>query len=160
MIAPANVEIRFECLPLRSIQRWDIPLDASPKFQAKCERIQTASRKHGTLNTFYLHEGFCRFRLTNHDELGQLQFTFEGTATTDPWDERTIGADLDIQLRRETCDWLTEPIVRWFQDTVARAVKLEFDRYIAAGDLVRTKERLAITEFEWERRGGFVGMGL
>ena len=45
------VEIVFDCLPLRSLGRVDIPLDASPKFRAKCERIKDALGKHGTMNT-------------------------------------------------------------------------------------------------------------
>ena len=154
------VDIRFDCLPLRSIGRWDIPLDASPRFRARCERIKKALNKHGALNTYYLHDGLCRFRLTNHPDEGLLQFTFEGTLTTDTWDERTVGADLEVDLKHESCVWLTEPVVAWLKDSAARAVMVDFDRYISAGDLNRTRERLALADVEWERRGGFVGMGL
>ena len=37
---------------------------------------------------------------------------------------------------------------------------LEFNQYAVAGDLNRTRERLVLAEMEWERRGGFVGMGI
>ncbi|MGC3967556.1 MAG: hypothetical protein QM775_09355 [Pirellulales bacterium] len=154
------VDIRFECLPLRSISRFDVPLDASPRFRARCERIESALGKHGSLNTYYLHDGRCRFRLTNSDDHGVLEFAFEGTLTTDPADQRTVAADLQIDLRHETCVWLTEPIVAWLKDSVARAVMVDFDRYIAEGDVTRTQARLLLADLEWEQRGGFVGMGL
>lgn len=154
------VEITFDCLPLRSLGRIDIPLDASPKFRAKCERIQRALAAHGTLNTYYLHNASCTFRLTNDSQQGMIQFTFEGTVMTDDADVRTTSAQLNVELKRETCDWLTEPIVDWFKDTARRAVMCEFDRYIEAGDLARTKERIAKNQAELEKSGGFLGMGL
>ena len=43
------VDIVFDCLPLRSIGRMDIPLDASPKYRARCERIKHALAVHGEL---------------------------------------------------------------------------------------------------------------
>ena len=36
------VEIEFDCLPLRSVGRMDIPIDASPNYRARCERIKHA----------------------------------------------------------------------------------------------------------------------
>lgn len=155
-----HVEITFDCLPLRSIGRMDIPLDASPKFRAKCERIKAAITDHGSTNTFYLHNAKCIFHLTNEPSLGMLEFEFEGTVMTDEADLKTASAHLNVQLKRETCEWLTEPIVAWFKDTVRRAVMIEFDRYIAAGDLKRTEERLAKVQAEIEKSGGFLGMGL
>jgi hypothetical protein len=79
---------------------------------------------------------------------------------TDEADRTTTAAALEIALKRETCDWLTEPVVEWFQESVRRAVMAEFDRYIEAGDLSRTKERIAKSQAEMESRGGFLGMGL
>ena len=49
------VDISFDCLPLRSIGRLDIPLDASPKYRARCERIKAAIDKHGSHNAYYLY---------------------------------------------------------------------------------------------------------
>ena len=79
---------------------------------------------------------------------------------TDEADEKKKATHLSVQLVRETCDWLTEPVVAWFADTVRQAVVVEFDLYIAAGDLSRTKDRLARAQAELESSGGFVGMGL
>ncbi len=155
-----HVEIRFDCLPLRSIGRWDIPLDASPRFRARCERIKGALHKHGAFNTYFLQNGTCRFHLSNQASEGVLEFVFDGTITTDVRDEQAAAADLRVELRSENCVWLTEPVVAWFQEVVRQAVMLEFNQYAASGDLNRTRERLVLAEMEWERRGGFVGMGI
>ena len=154
------VEIEFDCLPLRSIGRVDVPLDASPKYQQFCQRVQAAMEKHGAHNAYYLHNARCRFHLTNHPELGLLEFRFEGTLLTDASDTRSAHADLEVSLERETCAWLTEPIVQWFQDTVRRAVLVEFDRYIEAGDLEKTRQRIATLQAASDEAGGFVGMYL
>lgn len=154
------VDISFDCLPLRSISRMDVPIDASPKFRAKCERIKSCLERHGSLNTYYLHNAKCVFHLTNAPDIGMLEFAFDGVVTTNETDDRTLSADLDVRLVRETCDWLTEPIVAWFADTVRQAVSADFNLYIAAGDLARTKERLARMQAEMESNGGFLGMGL
>jgi hypothetical protein len=153
-------EITFDCLPLRSVGRLDIPLDASPKFRARCERIKAAIETHGSHNSFYLYNAGCTYHLTNSEEVGMLQFRFDGTVLTDETDQKTVQAYLDVELVRETCDWLTEPIVRWFTETVPRSVMVEFDRYIAVGDLHQTIERLKKLQAETESRGGYVGMYL
>jgi hypothetical protein len=153
-------EITFDCLPLRSVGRLDIPLDASPKFRARCERIKAAIETHGSHNSFYLYNAGCTYHLTNSEEVGMLQFRFDGTVLTDETDQKTVQAYLDVELVRETCDWLTEPIVRWFTETVPRSVMVEFDRYIAVGDLQQTIERLKKLQAETESCGGYVGMYL
>jgi len=155
-----SVEISFECLPLRSLGRLDVPLDASPEFQAQCRRIKLAMEKHGTHNTYYLRDGRCTFHLTNDPQVGMLAFRCEGTVLTSPDDLRTRSADLDVELEQETCDWLTEPAVAWFRETVERAVIAEFDQFIASGDLQRTLERLERLQAASDAQGGFVGMGL
>jgi hypothetical protein len=154
------VEISFDCLPLRSLGRLDVPIDASPGLRAMAERIQKAIRKHGSHNTYYLHKAACVFRLTNDPGMGTLEFAFEGTVLTDPEDGKTVHADLDVTLRRETCEWLTEPVVSWFRETVSQAVVVEFDRYIAAGNVQRAVERLARLQAESDSHEGFLGMGL
>lgn len=155
-----SVMIQFDCLPLRSLGRLDIPLDASPAFEAKAERIKAALAKHGEHNSFYLHNASCCFRLTNDDCVGMLEFHFEGTVLTDPEDQHAESCDLQVELNRETCDWLTEPVVEWFRETVQHAVLIEFNRYIAAGDLQKTIERAARLQAESDSHSGFVGMGL
>ena len=156
----SRVEITFDCLPLRSITRLDVPLDAPPEYEAQVERVKRAVEKHGLYNTYYLHNAKCVFHLTNDENLGMLEFGFEGTVLTDPDDQKTLRCDLDVQLQRETCQWLTEPIVAWFAETVSQAVRVEFDRYIAAGDLERTIRRVQKLQQESDAKGGFLGMGL
>jgi len=153
------VEISFDCLPLRSVTRLDIPIDASPKYRQHCERVKSAIEKHGAHNTYYLYNAECVFHLTNGDE-GMLQFSFHGTLMTDDADQRTRQCDLTVQLVKETCDWLTEPVVAWFTDTVPKAVAVEFNRYIEAGDLQQTKDRIAKLQAEMESQGGYMGMFL
>lgn len=154
------VEIAFDCLPLRSLSRLDAPPDASEEEHALALRIRRVVEKHGTHNAFYLHNARCVFRLTNHAQIGMLEFSFEGVVLTDPADRRAVSTDLNVELIRETCDWLTEPVVDWFKRSVAEAVRVEFDRYIEAGDLGRTVERMHRLADETDARGGFLGMGL
>lgn len=154
------VDITFDCLPMRSIGRLDIPIDASPKYQAKLERIKHALTTHGTLCTYYLHNATCKFHLTNDDEFGMIEFRFEGTVFTDSSDTKAERVDLTVELIRETVDWLTEPVVHWFHESVTHAVKVEFDRYIASGDLAQTVERLKKLESQLDQSGGYVGMYL
>lgn len=154
------VEIEFDCLPLRSIERLDIPLDASPKFQEHCLRVKEALEKHGSLNTYFLHNARCTYHLLNHPTDGMIQFAFYGTVLTDSEDLSSQGSDLTVTLFKETCPWLSEPIVQWFSETVARSVTVEFDRYIAAGDLEKTKQRIAKIKAESDASGGYLGMYL
>jgi hypothetical protein len=154
------VEISFDCIPLRSVGRLDYPVDATPEQKALGQRIRAAVQRHGLFNTFYLCNAQCVFRLTNHPEIGMLQFDFEGTVMTDQNDRKTTGCDIAVELKQEVCDWLTAPTVKWFEETVVEAVKIEFDRYIEAGDLQKTIERLDRLQEESAARGGFLGMGL
>jgi hypothetical protein len=156
----SSVAIVFDCLPLRSVGRLDIPLDASPRYRARCERIKQALATHGSHNTYYLYNAECTFRLTNHEMLGMIQFGFEGTALTDASDQKTLRCDLQVELLRETCDWLTEPATQWLGETVVHAVTVEFDRFIAAGDLAQTVKRIEQLQAQSDQRGGFVGMYL
>jgi len=155
-----NLEISFDCVPLRTLGRLDVPLDAPPELETLVQRVKRAVEKHGRHNTYYLHNARYVLHLTNDPQIGMLEFRFEGTVLTDAEDRKTLHSDLDVELARETCDWLTEPVVDWFREAVNRAVQVEFDRYIAAGDLQRTKERIARLEAESDARSGFLGMGL
>ena len=67
---PDYVDISFECLPLRSVARFDVPLDATDELTAKIERIKSAATKHGRHNSYYLHDGSCVFHLTNDPAQG------------------------------------------------------------------------------------------
>lgn len=154
------VKIEFDCLPLRSLPRLDAPPDATPQQEALAMSIRQAVEKHGTHNAFYLYNGRCVFHLTNDPAIGMLEFGFRGTVLTDAEDRRTQSCDLQVELTRDVCDWITTPVVEWFLETVARAVEVEFDRYIAAGDLQKTVERIGRLAAEVDSSGGFVGMGL
>ena len=156
----SSVEISFDCLPLRSVGRLEVPLDASPKYRQRCERITAALEKHGSHNSYYLYNALCSYRLTNDDAVGMIQLGFEGTVLTDADDRRAERCDLQIELKNETCDWLTEPVVQWFRETVQQAVAVEFNRYIAAGDLAKTAERIEKIRAESDDSDGFVGMYL
>ena len=68
--------------------------------------------------------------------------------------------DLEITLDLETCDWLTQPAVQWLALSAKHAMEVEFDRYIAAGDLSRALERLAREQAASDAAGGFLGMNL
>jgi hypothetical protein len=155
-----SVEISFNCLPLRSIGRLDIPLDASPGYIAQLQRIRDAIEKHGSHNAYYLYRARCVYRLANHPLKGMLEFSFEGTALTDAEDCHTEQCDLQVELVQETCDWITEPVLEWFKASVPRAVTFEFDRYIAAGDLEQTRKRVEKLRAESDASGGFLGMYL
>ncbi len=154
------VEISFDCLPLRSVGRLDIPIDASPKYRQRCESIKAVIEKHGSHNSYFLYNAKCVYRLVNHPDQGSLQFKFEGAVLTDVGDCTTSCCDLSVELVRETCDWLTEPIVAWFAETVSHSVRVEFDRYIEAGDLAAAQQRIEKLQAESEAAGGFVGMYL
>lgn len=137
-----------------------IPDDASPRFAARLRRIQEALERHGSLNTYYLHNATCTFHLTNDPVLGLITFEFEGTMFTDSRDEKSMRSELTVRLEKEDCDWLHQGIVTWFEETVRQAVRVEFDRYIAAGDLERTRERIAAMEKTMDSQFGFLGMHL
>ncbi|TWU66268.1 MULTISPECIES: hypothetical protein [Crateriforma] len=154
------VQIEFECLPLRSVSRFDVPVDASPKYEAFVQRVKNAIDKHGSHNTYYLHQGLCVYHLTNDPAHGEVSFDFEGVAMTDKTDRKTRSVDLITQLRGETCTWLNEPIVEFLAESVKHSVLVEFDRYIEAGDLEKTRQRIAEIEKQAEESGGFVGMYL
>jgi hypothetical protein len=154
------VDVSFDCLPLRSVGRLEIPLDASPRYRQRCMDVKAAMEKHGSHNSYYLYNAQVTFHLTNSERVGMLQFRLEGTVLTDTTDEKSLRTDLQVELLRETCDWLTEPVVQWFRETVPRTVVVEFDRYIAAGDLEKTRRRLEEIESQADNQDGFMGMNL
>jgi hypothetical protein len=155
------VDITFDCLPLRSVPRLDAPLDDADSETAEfAQRVRHAVTKHGQFNTYYLYNAQCVFHLTNDEKIGMVGFRFEGTVLADSDDLKTLDCELEIELNGEVCDWLTADAVAWLKDTVAHAVRVEFDRYIHAGDLRRTIERMEKIRAESDARGGFLGMGL
>ena len=154
------VEVAFDCLPLRSVTRLDVPVDASPVYEQFVLRVKAAMERHGTHNTYYLHRGTCAFHLTNNPQRGTVNFAFEGTALTDPNDLHTKALDLTVKLASETCGWLSEPFVGFLAESVQHAVLVEFDRYIEAGDLKKTEQRIKAIQQRSDAAEGFVGMYL
>jgi hypothetical protein len=144
---PLHVDIAFDCLPLRSVGRVDVPLDASPAFRTRCERLQRAIDLHGTHNAYYLYNTRCVFRLANSNVENMLRFTFEGTLLTDRSDCRADRADLAVELVGHTCgSALPSEVLAWFCDTVHKAVLIEFDHFISAGALAERVRRLGTVD--------------
>jgi hypothetical protein len=154
------VDIAFDCLPLRSFTRMDPPIDASPALVAKWERIKKAIEEHGTHNTYFLHNAYCRFFVTNDPKCGMIAFKFEGVVFTDENDSQTRNASFQVTLDQENVPWLEQHVVKWFSETLHHAVCTEFDRYIGVGDPERTRKRLLQLEQALEHSGGFLGMHL
>lgn len=154
------VEIEFECLPLRSITRLDVPVDASPVYEQFVLRVKEAMSKHGSFNTYYVHSGKCRYHLTNDSGNGEVEFAFEGTVMTDQQDRQTKAIDINVKLDSETCSWLSEPVVGFLAESVQHAVLVEFNRFIEAGDLKKTEERIKAVQDQSDSSDGFVGMYL
>jgi hypothetical protein len=154
------VEIEFDCLPLRTVTRVDVPVDASPVYEQFVLRVKAALEKHGSHNAYYLYSASCTFYLTNEPNNGMVRYAVEGVVLTDVDDKKTRACDLTIRLERETCSWLTEPIVEFLSESVKHAMMVEFDRYIQAGDLEKTRQRIEKMQAEAEAAGGFIGMYL
>ncbi|MEM1067531.1 MAG: hypothetical protein AAGG48_03695 [Planctomycetota bacterium] len=154
------VELEFDCLPLRSITRLDVPVDASPVYEQFVLRVKEAMEKHGSHNSYYLHRGKCTFHLTNDPEQGAISFHFEGTVLTDASDRKAKGVDILVKLAGETCEWLSEPMVGFLAESVEHALLVEFNRYIEAGDLEKTEQRIKTIQDQSDAADGFVGMYL
>lgn len=154
------VDLEFDCLPLRSITRLDVPVDASPVYEQFVLRVKAAMQKHGSHNTYYLHRGKCTYHLTNDPARGSVTFSFEGTVMTDTTDRKTKAVDISVKLAGETCAWLSEPIVGFLAESVQHAVLVEFNRYIEAGDLEKTEQRIRAVQQQSDAADGYVGMYL
>jgi hypothetical protein len=134
------VDIAFDCLPLRSVGRIDVPIDASPAYRARCERLRQAINTHGAANTYFLYNTRCLYRLANSDVENMLRFTFEGIIVTDRSDGKADHAELDVRLTSETCGTLSPEVLAWFGRVVERAVLIEFNHFITAGRLAERVE--------------------
>jgi hypothetical protein len=154
------VEITFRCIPLRSIARLTPPVDEAQEVMEAFGSLRAAAEKHGFHNSYFLHDGRCVYHLTNHEQIGMLEFCFHGTVLTDADDMQTRDCDLQVELAGEVCEWLTTAATDWFADSVREAVKVEFDRFIAAGDLEKTVQRLEELRAASDAQSGFLGLGL
>jgi hypothetical protein len=140
------VDIAFDCLPLRSVARVDVPLDASPAFRARCERLQRAIEVHGGENAYFLFNTRCAYRLANSDIENMLRFSFDGTLVTDRSDCKSDRTDLKVVLVAETCGGVPAAALEWLRGVVVRAVLIEFDRFIDAGRLAERVRQLGQIE--------------
>lgn len=153
------IEIAFDCLPLRSVGRIDVPLDASLAFRARLEQLQRAIETHPVANTYFLYNTQCTYKLANSEIVNMLRFTFDGTLLTDRSDCKAERADLAIVLVAETCGDVSAAALEWLRGVVERAVLVEFDRFIEAGRLAARVAELG----EGASVGaisGFAGMGV
>jgi hypothetical protein len=153
------VDIAFDCLPLRSVARVDIPLDASPAFRARCEHLQQAIEAHPVQNAYFLYNTRCTFRLANSDIDSMLRFSFDGTLLTDRSDCKADQADLDVLLTAETCGGVPASALDWLNVIVKRAVLIEFDRFISDGQLAVRLHALGEVE-NINEIAGFAGMNV
>jgi hypothetical protein len=151
------VDIEFDCLPLRSVGRVDVPLDASPAYRARCERLKRAMDVHASENGYFLYNTQCVYHLANSEIANMLRFTFDGTVITDRSDRQAERCDLEIVLVAETCGGVPPAALEWLKRVIERAVLVEFDRFIAAGQLAhRVAELGALASLT--SVSGFAGM--
>ena len=153
------VDIAFDCLPLRSVGRMDAPLDASPVYRARYENLIAALEKYGPDRTYFLYDARCVFRLANSEVENMLRFEFEGIVRTDASDLLTESVDLKATLASNTCGGMPAEVLVWFQRRVEKAVAIEFDRFIAAGQLKQRSTALGQIE-RLSDLAGFSGMNL
>jgi hypothetical protein len=137
ILAEPVVEIQFDCLPLRSVARLDVPLDASDHERRRVERIKAAIEQHGIDRTYFLDNAHCLFRFANSQIDGLCRFSFEGVVRTDAGDHKCESAMLDVELVSDTCRGVPPAVLEWLIERVRQAVAIEFDRFIAAGELAR-----------------------
>jgi hypothetical protein len=159
MADPASlpIEIAFDCLPLRSLGRLDIPLDASDAFRSRAERIKAALAEFGAERTYYVYNAHCVFRFANSEFDGACRFEFEGVVRTDAGDRKCQDAQLEVRLASETCGGVPAEVEVWLASQVRRGVAVEFDRFIAAGQLERAAQA---SDIPLANLGGPAGMGV
>ncbi len=157
LVVESSVDIAFDCLPLRSVGRLDVPLDASPVYRERVERLNAALAAHSADRTYFLYNARCIFRLANSEIAGMLRFDFEGIVCTDAGDLLTESVALDIRLTSETCGGVPAHAEPWLQQQVEKAVAIEFDRFIAAGQLASRAEEIGQLD-RLSDLGGFSGM--
>jgi hypothetical protein len=151
------IEIAFDCLPLRSLGRLDVPLDASDALRRRAERIKAALAEFAAERTYYLYNAHCVFRFANSEIDGACRFEFEGVVRTDAGDRKCQDAQLDVRLVSETCGGVPAEVEAWLAHQVRRGVAVEFDRFIAAGQLERAT---AASDIPLANLGGPAGMGV
>ena len=110
-------------------------MDASGIYRIRYERLREALRSHSAQRTYYLYDAHCVFRLANSEIEGMIRFDFEGIVLTDAGDVLTDHVELDVKLASETCDGIPAEVEAWLKQRLEKVVAIEFDRFIAAGQL-------------------------
>lgn len=154
-----HIEIAFDCLPLRSVVRLDVPLDASDALRRRVERVKAAIQDFGAERTYFLYNAHCVFRFANSEIEGACRFEFEGTVRTDAGDRKCQETDLDVWLASHTCGEIPVHVEVWLSDRVRQAACIEFDRFISAGHLAARAEQL-IAGATLADLGGPAGLGV
>ncbi len=137
------VQIGFDCLPLRSLARLDVPLDASDELRERAERMKAAIAALGADRSYFLYNAHCVFRFANSEVEGLCRFAFEGAVQTDSGDRKCERSLLEVRLVSETCGGVPDAVLAWLGERVRQAVAIEFDRFIAAGQLAARERELA-----------------
>jgi hypothetical protein len=157
-LSAPSVDIAFDCLPLRSVSRFDAPLYASDTLRRRAERMKAAVEALGAERSYFLYNTRCLFRFANSEVEGICRFEFEGTVQTDAGDRKCDRTLLDVRLVSETCGGVPSEVEAWLADRVRQAVAVEFDRFIAtvqAGAGFPATESRDLSEL-----GGPGGMGV
>ena len=115
------VEIAFDCLPLKSVGRMDVPMDASPTYRDRYEKLQAVLQAHGPERTYYLYNAHCIFRFANSEVDGMARFGFEGLVRTDASDSLTELVELEVNLAGETCGGIPNEATSWLAQQVSKA---------------------------------------
>src|SRR5690242_11533674 len=108
-----SVQIEFDCLPLRSIARLDVPLDASDELRERAERLKAAIAALGAERSYFLYNAHCVFRFANSEVEGLCRFAFEGAVQTDAGDRKCERSLLDVRLVSETCGGIPDEVRAW-----------------------------------------------
>jgi hypothetical protein len=130
--AEPHLDIAFDCLPLRTVSRLDVPLDASDAFRRRAEKMKAAIVAWGADRSYFLYNAHCIFRFAHSEVDGVCRFAFEGAVRTDAGDRKCEQTMLDVNLVSETCDGVPPVVEAWLAERVRQAVAIEFDRFIAA----------------------------
>jgi hypothetical protein len=126
------IDIAFDCLPLRSVSRFDVPLDASDVLRHRVQQMKAAMEALGVERSYFLYNTRCVFRFANSEVEGICRFEFEGAVQTDAGDRKCDRTMLEVRLISQTCGGLPAEVEPWLADRVRQAVAIEFDRFIAA----------------------------
>ena len=121
--------------------------------------VSWALNTHAGQNAYFLYNTRCTYRLANSDIDNMLRFSFDGTLLTDRSDCKADHADLNVVLTAETCGGVPPAALDWLRGIIKRAVLIEFDRFIADGQLAERVKQLGSVDSITDV-AGFAGMNV